>query len=102
MNLIFPAGFRIPEDIAVIGAGNVRYAESSLLPLSLIDISRTAPCEQKGWFLTSWIIILGYTPKLYRSGRRSSCGIQASREPEIGSQEPVDEQRTPRGINQDD
>ena len=37
MNAILEAGLRIPEDIAVIGCGNVRYAESLRVPLSSID-----------------------------------------------------------------
>jgi LacI family transcriptional regulator len=37
MNAILEAGLRIPEDIAVIGCGNVRYADSLRVPLSSID-----------------------------------------------------------------
>ena len=37
MNAILEAGLSIPEDIALIGAGNVRYAASLRVPLSSID-----------------------------------------------------------------
>jgi len=37
MNAILEAGLRIPEDIAIIGCGNVRYADSLRVPLSSID-----------------------------------------------------------------
>jgi LacI family transcriptional regulator len=37
MNAILEAGLRIPEDVAVIGCGNVRYADSLKVPLSSID-----------------------------------------------------------------
>src|SRR5260370_27418269 len=37
MNAILEAGLRIPEDIAIIGCGNVRYADSLRVPLSSTD-----------------------------------------------------------------
>src|SRR5580704_6386025 len=37
MNAILDAGLRIPKDVAVIGCGNVRYADSLRVPLSSID-----------------------------------------------------------------
>jgi LacI family transcriptional regulator len=37
MEAIFEAGLRIPEDICIIGAGNVRYAGALRVPLSSID-----------------------------------------------------------------
>jgi len=37
MNAILEAGLRIPEDVAVIGCGNVHYDESLRVPLSSID-----------------------------------------------------------------
>jgi len=40
MNAILAAGLRIPEDIAVIGCGNIRYSESLRVPLSSVDIPR--------------------------------------------------------------
>ena len=38
MNAILAAGLRIPEDIAVIGAGNIRYSGSFRVPLSSIEV----------------------------------------------------------------
>jgi LacI family transcriptional regulator len=40
MNAILAAGLRIPEDIALVGCGNIRYAESFRVPLSSVDIPR--------------------------------------------------------------
>lgn len=37
MQAVLDAGLRIPEDIAVIGCGNVRYAQFLRVPLSSID-----------------------------------------------------------------
>ena len=37
MNAILEANLRIPEDIALVGAGNVRYASALRVPLSSID-----------------------------------------------------------------
>lgn len=37
MNAILDAGLRIPEDVAVIGCGNLHYNESLRVPLSSID-----------------------------------------------------------------
>ena len=48
MNSIIKAGLRIPEDIAIIGAGNIRYAESLRVPLSTIDVSSQQMGEQVG------------------------------------------------------
>jgi LacI family transcriptional regulator len=48
MNAILASGLRIPEDIAVIGAGNIRYAESFRVPLSTIDVSSSALGERAG------------------------------------------------------
>jgi LacI family transcriptional regulator len=48
MNAIIAAGLRIPEDIAVIGAGNIRYAESFRVPLSSVDVSSTSLGELAG------------------------------------------------------
>jgi LacI family transcriptional regulator len=39
MKAILEAGLRIPEDIAVIGAGNLRYSDQLRVPLSTIDQS---------------------------------------------------------------
>jgi LacI family transcriptional regulator len=48
MNAILAAGLRIPEDIALIGAGNIRYADSFRVPLSSIDVSCQALGEAAG------------------------------------------------------
>jgi LacI family transcriptional regulator len=48
MNAIIAAGLRIPEDVALIGAGNIRYAESFRVPLSTIDVSSRALGEHAG------------------------------------------------------
>ena len=48
MNAIISAGLRIPEDVALIGAGNIRYAESFRVPLSTIDVSTSALGEFAG------------------------------------------------------
>jgi LacI family transcriptional regulator len=48
MNAIISAGLRVPEDVALIGAGNIRYAESFRVPLSTIDVSISALGEFAG------------------------------------------------------
>jgi LacI family transcriptional regulator len=46
MNAILDAGARIPEDIAVIGCGNVHYDASLRVPLSSIDQQSAAIGER--------------------------------------------------------
>jgi LacI family transcriptional regulator len=48
MNAILAAGLRIPEDIAIVGCGNMRYAESFRVPLSSVDVSRKTFGEHAG------------------------------------------------------
>jgi LacI family transcriptional regulator len=48
MNAILAAGLRIPEDIAIIACGNIRYAESFRVPLSSVDIPRKTLGEYAG------------------------------------------------------
>jgi LacI family transcriptional regulator len=48
MNAILAAGLRIPEDIALIGCGNIRYADSLRVPLSSVDIPRKPLGEHAG------------------------------------------------------
>jgi LacI family transcriptional regulator len=43
---IFEAGLRIPQDVAVIGCGDVRYAEMLRVPLSSINQDSTGTGEQ--------------------------------------------------------
>lgn len=37
MKAIFEAGLRVPEDIAVVGAGNVHYSDALAVPLTTVD-----------------------------------------------------------------
>jgi len=46
MKAILEAGIRIPEEIKVIGVGNVHYSDLLRVPLSTIDQSSTAIGEQ--------------------------------------------------------
>ncbi|HEX3660870.1 MAG TPA: LacI family DNA-binding transcriptional regulator [Acidobacteriaceae bacterium] len=48
MNAVIAAGLRIPDDISVIGAGNIRYAESFRVPLSSVDVPSTELGEHAG------------------------------------------------------
>jgi LacI family transcriptional regulator len=48
MNAILAAGLRIPEDIALIGAGNIRYAGAFRVPLSSIEVFSEALGESAG------------------------------------------------------
>jgi LacI family transcriptional regulator len=48
MNAILAAGLRIPEDIAIIGSGNIRYADSFKVPLSSVDVFNAALGEHAG------------------------------------------------------
>ncbi len=48
MNAILAAGLRIPEDIALIGAGNLRYSGSFRVPLSSIDVFSETLGENAG------------------------------------------------------
>jgi LacI family transcriptional regulator len=41
LNSILDSGLRIPEDIAVIGCGNLHYVDSLRVPLSSIDQNST-------------------------------------------------------------
>jgi LacI family transcriptional regulator len=48
MNAILNAGLRVPEDIAIVGAGNIRYAESFRVPLTSVDVSSKTLGENAG------------------------------------------------------
>jgi LacI family transcriptional regulator len=39
MDAVLAAGLRIPEDIAIVGCGNIRYSESLRVPLTSVDVS---------------------------------------------------------------
>lgn len=46
MRAILEAGLRIPEDIAVVGAGNLRYADFLRVPLTSVDQDSTSIGER--------------------------------------------------------
>lgn len=48
INAILNAGLRVPEDIAIVGAGNIRYAESFRVPLTSINVSSRTLGESAG------------------------------------------------------
>ena len=48
MDAIIAAGLRIPEDIALVGAGNIRYSESLRIPLTSVDVSSASLGEHAG------------------------------------------------------
>ncbi len=48
MKAIFEAGLRVPEDVAIVGAGNVRYDELLRVPLSSVDQNSSAIGERAG------------------------------------------------------
>jgi LacI family transcriptional regulator len=55
MNAILEAGLRIPEDIAVIGCGNVHYDASLRVPLSSVDQRSAVMGERAGKLALSLI-----------------------------------------------
>jgi len=55
MNAILDAGLRIPEDIAVIGCGNLHYDASLRIPLSSIDQHNAMIGERTGKILLKLI-----------------------------------------------
>ena len=61
MNAILEAGLRIPEDIAVIGCGNVHYDASLRVPLSSIDQRSAVMGERAGKLALSLISSKGST-----------------------------------------
>ena len=48
MDAIFAAGLHVPNDIAIVGAGNLRYAGSLRVPLSSVDTSSNSLGEHAG------------------------------------------------------
>jgi LacI family transcriptional regulator len=46
MKAILEAGLRIPEDVAVVGCGNLRYADNLRVPLSSVDQNSEGIGEQ--------------------------------------------------------
>lgn len=55
MNAILDAGLRIPEDIAIIGSGNLHYDSSLRVPLSSIDQHSSAIGERTAQILLRWM-----------------------------------------------
>ena len=55
MNAILDAGLRIPQDIAIIGSGNLHYDRSLRVPLSSIDQHSSTIGERTGNILLQWI-----------------------------------------------
>ncbi len=55
MNAILQAGLRIPEDIAIIGCGNLHYSGSLRVPLSSIDQRSVTIGERTGGILLRMI-----------------------------------------------
>jgi len=53
---ILEAGLRIPQDIAVVGVGNVRYSESFRVPLTTVDQSSLLIGERAGELLMRLIL----------------------------------------------
>ncbi len=50
---ILEAGLRVPEDIAIVGAGNVHYSDLLRVPLSTVDQSSTAIGETAAELLSA-------------------------------------------------
>lgn len=48
MGAILDAGLRIPEDIAIVGCGNIRYSESLRVPLTSVDVPSSTLGEKAG------------------------------------------------------
>lgn len=48
MHAILEAGLRIPEDVAVIGCGNIRFAAFLRVPLSSVDLKSAATGSRAG------------------------------------------------------
>lgn len=55
MRAIFEAGLRIPEDIAVVGCGNVHYGKFLRVPITSVDQSSQSIGEQAGVLALSMI-----------------------------------------------
>ena len=65
MNEILDAGLRIPEDIAIIGCGNVHYDASLRVPLSSIDQQSTLIGERAAKLALSLVESKGGRPKTF-------------------------------------
>lgn len=58
---LLDAGLRIPEDVSLIGAGNIRYSSHFRVPLTTVDMSSAAVGEQAAAYLLQRIE--GHGPK---------------------------------------
>jgi LacI family transcriptional regulator len=68
---ILEAGLRIPEDVAVVGAGNIRYSSHFRVPLTTVDMDSPAVGEQAAAFLLERIEGRGAeVPRLFRAPLR--------------------------------
>jgi len=56
MNAILDAGLRIPEDIALAGAGNVRHSGSLRVPLTTVDQQSALVGERSGELMMKLIL----------------------------------------------
>jgi LacI family transcriptional regulator, galactose operon repressor len=56
MKAVFEAGLRVPRDIAIVGAGNVRYSESLRVPLTTVDQCSSVIGETSGELLLRSIL----------------------------------------------
>lgn len=63
MNEILDAGLRIPEDIAILGCGNVHYDASLRVPLSSVDQQSSMIGERAGKLALSLVESKGGRPK---------------------------------------
>lgn len=48
---LFDAGLRIPEDVSLIGAGNIRYSSHFRVPLTTVDMNSAEVGEQAATYL---------------------------------------------------
>ena len=51
LQAILEAGLRVPEDIAVVGAGNIRYSEHLRVPLTTVDQSSDLVGQRAGMLI---------------------------------------------------
>jgi LacI family transcriptional regulator len=55
MKAVLDAGLRIPEDLAIVGSGNIRHADFLRVPLTTIDLNSVAMGERAGKLALSLI-----------------------------------------------
>ena len=74
MQAIFDAGLRIPQDVAVAGCGNVRYAKCLRVPLTSVDQNCRGMGEAAGRLALSLAEKPGRRPIRFSWSRGWSCG----------------------------